>query len=50
MQSVMHLTADPGVTFESHLSHIAFVEIDQDIISMVILFFLLIQERQLSIE
>ena len=48
MQSVMHLTADPGVvSLIPVLSH-TFMEIDHEIISMVIHLLLLIQEELLS--
>ena len=45
------MSADAGVASlnESQLSHIAFVEIDNEISSMVILSLSLIQEGQLSV-
>ena len=42
-------TRSRGHMFKSQLSHITFVEIDQEIISTVIPPLLLIQERQLSV-
>ena len=48
-QSVASLTADPGVVNSIRARSHTFVEIDQEIISMVILRFTLIQERLLSV-
>ena len=50
MHLVDCLTADPGVKSQlTELSHIIFVEIDNEIISKVILPLLLFQEGQLSV-
>ena len=49
VQPVVYLTADRGIMFEPHLSHITYMEIDHETIPTAILPLPLIQEGQLSV-